>query len=373
MPRRRLCVVLLAATSLCGTVTSAEPSEAELFAAQVRKITGPGAKSERPDALDWLLRHCAQPQAVGAMPVVERCLEKEADSQVRAKAVEVLGMTAYQQKPKVCPLVVVRSLLDRDADVCNIAAGCCGMFRNFAPGTLPVVLECASHSEPSVRSNAMWLLAMVAPTDDKARQALEAGRTDKDFEVRCDAHTALFRVTGKLDDVVPFLLRMFAEAQDLPEPQTEAEKAERPRRNLRVLGGTMFLRDLGEKRPEDVARFLLAALKDDAASLRRGAADCIMLDAKMWELEKKPPSESPFAIPGGVTAPADLPDPLAKAFGKDKKPLTVPRLLVRLRELGVEARLKEINKSDPDEKVRARAALALKTLSTVRENQVIAK
>ncbi|MBV9125013.1 MAG: hypothetical protein JO112_16790, partial [Planctomycetes bacterium] len=234
------------------------------FPAQVQKLTPGHAREIRLEALDWMLHSGYRPKSDQALRAVEHCVKQDPDPEVRAKAVEVLGMTAYQHQPRVCPLAVLEALLDPDADVRNIAMGCSGMYREFAPGAREVLLKATRHEAPGVRSHALLLLAEIAPRDAGVVQIIRAAQNDKDFDVRCDAHFALFRITGKLEDVVPYYLRMTAECRAEPSPRTEAEKEERTRKVLRCLGALNLLSDLGEKRPDELAKFLLEMLKDQS-------------------------------------------------------------------------------------------------------------
>ena len=351
-------------------------AEEQLFAAEARKLTAK-TKEVRLAALQWMRKYCARPGARDAMPALERIIRHDPDAAVRAAAVEALGMIAYQRPPRVCPLAVVEALLDDDADVRDKALCYSGMYREFAPGTRAVAVKGAAHDAPGTRGHSLWLLSKIAPKDEEVRRILRAARKDPDFNVRCDVHSALFRVTGKLEDVVPYYLRLSARLRAEPAPRTEAEKKLRAQKNYRSLGGFLFLlEDLGKNRADELAPFLLDALKDKDAVLRQGAAGFVGNAAGIWTLPPQPgvwippaklnerslESLLPYLTP---SRPGD--DAGAKQPQKPPKKEPPPRLLVRLRQAGVEARLQQMRDADPDPAVRAAAAQAVRALDAARK------
>jgi hypothetical protein len=334
-----------------------EPTEAEQFAAQAKQLAPQTPKPERLVAVEWLLKCCARPPAPSAMPALERCIRQDPDVDVRRKAVEALAMIAYQPKHKVCPVAVVEAFNDRDAEVRSIAQGCAGMFREFAPGATEALLKAARHADPLARGPALYTLAYAAARDEKAQEVIRAARTDPDFRVRNDAHSAWFVVTNKLEDIVPHRLRTLAEFRDeppLPPNSPEAAKTEKTWKNLLQIGAALHLQHAAEERTDEVAKLVLAHLDDKDAVLRRGAA-CLAGDLARWHLQTLAlMSRQPFIIQNYV-------DPKEKP--KDPEP--TPKLLVRLQEMKIEERLRKLQR-DPVEAVRLDAAVSLEQLAALK-------
>jgi HEAT repeats len=348
-------------TVLTLALLTGGPAEDDEFSARVAMLSPDTPRDERLAAVRWILKQCARPAATKAVPAVERCAKHDADAEVRYRAVEALGMIAYQQRPRVCPLAVAEALLDKDADVRGITSGVTGLFKEFAPGSVDVFLKCARHDDANVRAVSFSLLALAAPKDEKVLATIRAGRDDPDATVRNNAHGALFLVTGKLDELAAYCLRVRAEFLDEPVPGPDAPdkaKQDRFRKNLIVLGTTTRLMELGEEQPDDVAKAVLAGLADKAPVTRRGSASFAGAVAELFAARRDgTPHDHLIVVP--ITEPGDP--------KKDKGRRDVPsKLLVRLRESGVEDRLRKVRDDDPDRAVRDAAAEALKQLAAAK-------
>jgi HEAT repeat protein len=354
---------LLAALPLNGE----EPSEAQQFAAQAGKLGPSNSREQRLAALEWLLKRCSRPAALQVMPAVERCIRHDPDGKVRTKAVETLGMTAYQPRKKICPLAVLEALFDKDADVRNIAMGVSGMYKQFAPGALPLLFKAAAGKNPDLRGYALFLLSLADGKNPQVQKVIRAARDDKDFRVRHDAHLAWFRITGKLDDLLPYSLGVLAafRSEPLDPKNSEAGKQERIHKNLIQIGILGHLWHLGEERTDEVAKSLVAHLDAKEPGVRRGAVMFIefLVGAAMV---KPQPNILPFLSPSRSAPPPDL-SPLLPYLEKekpgkaiDKKPPPPPELLVRIEQLGVEKKLRQMQERDPDPAVRRAAAAAVK-------------
>ncbi len=177
------------------------PPTADRFEEEARRLGPDNDKETRRAAVRWLDKHCREPEAVRAVPALERCLKNDPDAEVRGAAVQSLAMIAHHRKQS-CPLAVVEALLDRDADVRNLAAGSAGLFKAFPAGALPLLLRCMKSEHSEDRASTVSLLALAGGKDEKTLLAIREVTRDKHFLVRHNAQIALFSVTDNLEDAL---------------------------------------------------------------------------------------------------------------------------------------------------------------------------
>jgi HEAT repeat protein len=347
---------------LASRAPAKEPSLAESFAEQIRHLEPTRPKAERLAALKWIHSQCARKEAAAVMPALERSIKKDPDPEVRTKAVETLGMVAYQIRPRTCPLAVLEAMTDPHDDVRSIAMGVSGMFDRVASGSVPVLLKLARAENAAVRGHAVLMLAFAEAKNPKSLEVARRAIQDKDENVRHDGFSALFRITGKLDEAVPYWLR----AQETmwsglrPEPAS-ASKDEQIRRNLRRLGAFGKLYELGEERTEEFAKLLMSFLDGKSAEMRRAAAAYIgniayyqVTFSKVGFLVPRHPQETrgPTYVPYKSGASNQKP--------QESNTLFQFKIEAALNKLKVEDRLHKVAARDPDATVQAAARYALK-------------
>jgi len=374
-PRLALLATLAALTLLAGQGRSGEKrSEEEELLAQLRRLEPGKSRDDRLGGLEWLQKN-GHGRPVGmAVPAVERCLLKDPDPAVRAKAAQVLGWLAHLKKPRECPLALLQALEDREAEVRESAMSAALLFEEFTPGSADLLVRLAAGRDASIRGFAVLTLAIAAPKDERALKVARAARADPHFSVRHDAHIAAFRITKKLEDIVPYFLRTQAEFVDeppLPEKAMEAEKQERARKNLMVIGALARLWKLGEEQPDAVARLVIGQLDAGEPAARRGAANFVKGQVK-WRLER--PKHPKFLTPSAEALFPYIEDPLQppakknQIKEKEKPPPDPPsKLEVRLGELGVAERLTRLRDRDPVPAVKTAAREALEILDTAKK------
>jgi serine/threonine protein kinase len=152
------------------------------------------------------------------------------------------------------------------------------------PDTISVLVRAAEHPDREVRGEALSLLSERASKDPRTLPAVLKALQDKDPLVRNTAYYAHSRVTGKLDLLLPYLLRL-RENNDAEWPvegkDEETRKARQVERNLCVLGMAIQLKSLCEVRAEETAAILVRLLDDPSAKMRVIAAGTIGLWAPL--------------------------------------------------------------------------------------------
>jgi hypothetical protein len=339
----------LALALLPPPILAKEPSPDDQLAEKIRALDPGRPRAERLQAVKWINSNRARKEAARAIPALERCIKKDGDVEVRVKAVEALSMVAYQIRPRTCPLSVLEALTDPHEDVRNIAMGGSGMFDRVAEGGVPLLLKLTEATDAGVRGHAVLMLAHAEGKNPKSLLVARRATKDRDEGVRHDAHSAVFQITGRLEDAVPYWLRtqetIWEVSPSRPEPALTTEK-ERARRNLHRLASFGRLYDLGEERTEEMARLLVRLLESKSADARRVTA------AYIGNL--------------GHFRVTYLENPIRYAFPKPVSKREVPPFKgeARLRALKVEDRLRKLADKDNDAAVREAARYALKQLAT---------
>lgn len=318
-------------------------------AVQLRALTA-GAEDDRVAAIKWVLRHYKATALLPALPQLEAAARGDGPGEVRGMAVLAAGKIAHTHG-RPCPPVVFDLLGDEDAGpYASMLA--LPLFDPLPPEGVAALVKYATGPNPRHREGGTFLLAEHARHSPEAVKVIRAAREDKDFWVRHAGHLGVFRVTDKLDDLLPYLLRFQAESwgkPELPPDAADAEKAERARRNLSVLWSAWRLASWTETRPADVRDTLLALLGDQDKNARHDAAEFVGRLAK------------------GLADGGSVADPVAKLIPKpdgtgawdlDPKKQRAGMAVVALAP-GVRVRLKALSAKDPDEAVRSAADVAL--------------
>lgn len=331
------------------------PTEAE-FAEQIRRLDPKAADpAERLKAATWISSNSRIAQAATAIPALERCVRDDPAWEVRQKAVLALGVVA-KGLGRPCPLPVLEAIHDPEQFVRYQAFERASQFKDFPPGARDVVLRGVVAENAELRGSSLILLPRVAAKDPKALDAIELAKKDKVFDVRHSAHVARFLVRDRLDEFLPYLIRVREDPASVLSPvaeDSEVGKNELRERNLILLGTASRMVEWGESRTDELAAALVKLLADESPVLRRGAAGLIGASAVKVE---------PLPQGGGLEAILPYIDPPAapKAAAPEKS-----KVAARLESLGVVAALQKLRADDADRSVRDAARSALERLATV--------
>jgi len=348
----------LAGLILVGLPTFAPaepPTEAE-FAEQVRRLDPKTiGKEDRLKALGWLNGNSRAANADKAVPALERCSRDDPEWEVRQKAVLCLGLIA-RSMDRPCPLAVLEAIHDKEDFVRYQAFERAALFKAYPAEALDVLLRGVQADNAELRGTSLLLLPRVAAKDPKALAAVEQATKDKVFDVRHSAHVARFRLRDKLDEFLPYLIRVREDPASVLSPvpaDSEVGKNELRERNLVLLGTGSRMVEWGESRTDELAAALVKLLADESPVMRRGAAGLIGASA----VKVEPPRQGgPFdSILPYIDPPAA---PKGAAPEKSK-------VAARLERLGVVAALQKMQADDTDRTVRDAARSALERLATV--------
>jgi hypothetical protein len=224
----------------------------------------------------------------------------------------------------------------------------------------------------------LLLLGRTAGQDPKAIEAMNQATNDKVFDVRYSARIALFRARNKLDEHLPYLIRVREDPASVLSPvpaDSPVAKQEREERNLFLLGIATQMIEWSESRAEELATVLLKLLSDESAVMRRGAANLIAASAVKVELAPQKGGD-PFALAGmskdgGLSSILPYIDP-EEAAKQKKETRTKERpqkskVALCLERLKVQDRLRKLRDADPDRSVREAARKALEQLAGLDE------
>jgi len=327
---------------LYSSGATADDSLEAQFAEQVRQLDAKKSKKERLAALKWIEQHVKREEAERAVAALERCLKKDPDADVRSQAVQHLAVIALHRK-EPCPLAVVETMLDPDAGVRNLAGSCAWMFKTFSSGAVPVLLRCMKSDDPEDRNTAVSLLARAGGKSEKTMRVVREATRDKEYFVRHNARIALFSLSDKLEDIVPYCVRVQVELPaSAPRPdKTEEVKRDLANRGLIMQLSLLKLAGLVESRPDECTKLLKTLLQDPSATTRRETASALAEIARVAR-------EKDFAV---ETKPTPLPEEMLRPF--------VASLPV-LHKQKVDTVLKKLGDDDPDAGVRAAARRAFR-------------
>lgn len=366
MPTLALIALL---TFVEGSLAGGDSTFEALRGRHLRTLAKPDAlPALRLAALEWLGKHIRDPADGETVAALDRCL-KDADAKVRVAAVEARGNLALQIKAP-CPVGVIAAMLDGEADVRENAINWSGVFPagRYTQDAAPVLLRCVKSEHPGVRSLGVLLLSQLPKADATILRTVKELTNDKQFLVRNDAQIALYRITGKLDDVVPYCLRFRLEARDAARIQTDKLPAEeRAQRNLVNLGVNMRLSNLIEDRTDDLTRYLIGLLMSEDATLRRATA--IFL-ADRYRGLAQPPKAGAIDFPYSEYFPrTPFDDPEAQRKQREANAKKQAAFNQRLEELGVEKRLRQLRDADPEALVRGAATEAVSQWEAYRKKK----
>ncbi|HYT87290.1 MAG TPA: HEAT repeat domain-containing protein [Gemmataceae bacterium] len=336
---------------------------------QLQRLDPKNDKTVRLEALKWLGQHEAVKNAGLAIPVLERCIREDPDSEVRCSAAYPLcGIALQQNKP--CPLALVEALLDKDEQVALSASNYVGAFKTYPPGALEILLRCVRSPNSHIRSGALWSLFQAGGKDKRVLEALEKAKQDAVFEVRHNAHAVMFQIDDNLASFLGYLLRLRGDPDGVLGPidkDSEAGKRSLTHRNLARIGMAVLMVEWSEKRANDFALALLKYLENPSPLLRGGAAS--LIGACVVRVEPPPDLkelfERPF-VPWWSQGPyTDPPKGAKKPTGSPQK----SKVAIRLEELKVKERLRRLADNDPDLTVRDAARYALARFAMVEQKK----
>lgn len=344
--------LLLILILLLGPKTADSSLAAPTKAEVERQIQHLGSRDEkvRLQALDWVIRNPTG--AAPANPAIERLIREDKVREVRIRALLALSTIAlFQEKP--CPMLILETIFDKDEEV-----GACAVhnsfFKTYPPGATEIFLRCARSKNAVIREQTLHSLVLAGGKDKRVREALERAKKDPVFFIRYNAEWSSFQLDDDLASYLGYLIRVRYDPEGVLGP-IDRNSAEGKRavttRNLIALGSDSLTADWGEKRADEFAAALLKYLKDPSPLLRWGAAREIGLASV-----KRDPAD--FALD-------KLLGDKAKTQKKPVRPLQKSRVALRLDQLGVQERLRQLSNNDPDATVRAVAGFALERFTAV--------
>jgi HEAT repeat protein len=369
IPRLVSAAILVAAISVLAAPRGAAaqpqtPTDAQVKE-QLQRLSPKTDKAVRLAALKWLDERSSAKSAVLAIPVLERCIREDPDRDVRCAALYTLGYIAVEQK-KDCPLVLLQAMLDPDENFSLCAATCVGFFKTYPPGSVEILLRCARSKSADVRIAAVLTLLPAGGKEKRILDVIEKAKQDVAFEVRHNAHVAMFQADDNVPSYLGYMIRLREDPDGTLGPidrKSEAGKRSLTHRNLARIANAKWMIEWGEKRADDFARALLKFLDDPSPQMRRGAAS--LIGAVVFKIN-----------PPGLKSMSDLESLSELLVGGAPKPANQPKgppqrsnVAVRLEQLKVKERLRNLVKSDPDVNVRADARYALSRFATVEKKQ----
>ena len=333
---------------VCPVGPPEQTSEPEV-ARQVRRLDLKNDKRDRLAAVRWFEKHLKDEAVRQAVPALERSVKEDPDVDVRYWAVQCVAVIAYHRK-EPCPLTVVEAMLDRDLQVRIIASAVAGLFNKFPPGARPILLRCMRSDDFEDRSGAVILLPLVGRRDEGVLRAVQRATRDKNFTVRHNARIALFKLTDKLDDIVPYCVSAQVEleaAREVP-GESEEKKLERSRKWMIRLMCLIKIGQLLESRPGECGKLLTKLLRDPSPRTRKGAALTCELLARLARTNSSQTETKRDAVP------------------EDAVKMCRPAVAVLRQKMG--AVLKDLADHDPDRGVRDAARAALRELTPVQKS-----
>jgi HEAT repeat protein len=374
-------VLAVSTTSVRGRPPQA-PTGAEI-AEQLRRLDPKSEKGKenRMKAISWIGRNCEEKKTVEpAIPALEKSIRQDPEWEVRQRAVRVLSQVVRRLE-RPCPLAVIEAMHDKEDFVRYEAVVWAALFKTFEPGATDVLLRGATADNAELRGSSLLILARVAGKDPKALAAMEKSKNDKVLDVRHSAHIALFTAKDKLDDFLPYLIRVREDPTSFLSPvaeDSELGKQERTYRNLVLLGIANQVADWSESRAEEMARELVKLLKHESPIMRRGAARLVGATAVRpdWLVQKKDGNRYTVSDPKWMDGTTQLwrfldpmTEPPLKNDNKPKRPSMPSKAAESLETLGADAVLRKLRDDDPDRSVRAAAGEALERLASVRRKK----
>lgn len=351
-------LVVLMALSLLAQ----EPTVDQLITKHLNTLQTSQDADSRRGALRSLNGLSRNKEIVRAVPALVQIIKTDPVGEVRGLAIEVLGLIKKDRK-EPCPLLLVESIFSADGDVRNYAAVYAGLFKEFEPGALEVVLRHVNVKDPVRRGDVLMWLSIVEQKDPKILAMLRERTRDSHFYVRHCARYAVYRITNRLEDILPYWVEMTAGFVDSPPPELPADapeekKQEQIRKNMCTIACWGRLIELVAEYPDDFATLLDRMLRDDSPRARR---QTVVALGKVIELIAEAPAPFPFPSP-------------RFAFGDDPKAEETKTPLELLKEnflknAAVEAKLKQLHDADPDKQVRAAAGKTLGQMAAARKKE----
>ncbi len=326
------------------SVAQSGPTDEE-FQSRLAKLDVKNKKDDRLEALRWIQNQTSAKNAGLAVAALSKCIREDPEADHRRRAVEALG-TIAQTRKEPCPLALVEAVRDKSDDVNSLACAWVGLFDKLAPGSVDVLLRCASSDNEPQRGDCLYSLVRAGGKDEKIIAAIDKLQKDKEYGVRHNAQIAMFQATDNLEQLLRYMIRVQQDPESmlsLLDKNSQTGKAERTLLNLVQIGGALRKIEWSETRADDYAAALMKLLKDASPVMRRGAAQDIGASAAKVDIKDIDPLE---------LAPA-------KKKAEPKEPLQKSKVGIMLEKLKADERLRELRDNDPDESVRNAARTAL--------------
>jgi HEAT repeat protein len=344
------------------------------LADQIRVLDPKSEKAARLNAIQWLNRNTNEKDADLVVPALERCIREDPEGEVRQHAIRTLCQLVKKMKHP-CPLAVVKAMYDPVDETRWEAAVWAGLFSSYAQGSTEILLRGAKSEKAELRSTSLSFLARAAPKDPKALEAMERAKKDKDLDVRHTAHTSMFKAKNNLEEHLQYVIRLYEDPGSILSPgplDSDAANKERMLRNLYMVGTSMQVFELSERRADELAAGLVKLLDDNSAMKRRCAVNLIAGSAVKVELKT---DRGPFDGPFGQSFPSLIPytdpvdDPKQKKVENKVERLQKSKTFVCLEKVKIEERLRSMAEKDPDATVRDACKSALERLAKLSDKK----
>lgn len=315
----------------------------------IKVLQSSNSDEARIAALKWLETTHAE-EATIAFPAIEALLKGDHSQDVRSSAATCLGLIALHRKLP-CPHALLVALLDEDEDVAWSASNVAGAFEKFSDKAVDPLLKYFSSDRKPLRSNVVIMLGRTGK-DQKVLDALEQAMSDPSPSVRNNAHIACFSATGNFERFLKYTLLVLDDQEGVlgkVDESTEEGKHEKEAIDLILLGVHSRMIRWSESDADKYVTALLLILKSEQATLRRAAI---------------------FAIKNCFIK-VDLDYFLNEHAEQNAKPDLIrerqPKAAKLLWEKDILGNLQQIEKKDPDPRVRHRAAFAIEEIKRLHQ------
>ncbi|MFT3882058.1 MAG: HEAT repeat domain-containing protein [Gemmatales bacterium] len=284
-------------------------------------------------------------EATQSFPAIESLLKGQHSQDLRCQAAISLGVMAFQRK-LTCPLALIDAMVDQDDEVASFAANYAGVFKRFPDNIVDILLKSAVSKQSIIRSHAIAILAHVGSKDKRVLDVLEHALNDSWSSVRNNSHVTLYALTNNFERYLKYILLVLIDRESVlgkVDPTKRDAKFEQEALELIELGSKFRLIEWSENKAEEYSSTLLKLMKSEQAELRQGAI---------------------FAVKNCFIK-ADLDYFLNfRNAEPDKTKERQPKAAKLLWDKNILDILKQIEKNDPDNRVRQRASIALDEIKT---------
>ncbi|MGD0896325.1 MAG: HEAT repeat domain-containing protein [Thermoguttaceae bacterium] len=192
-------------------------------------------------------------------------LLKDRNPSVRMAAVRAVGLNAFRAKKKLCPIEVIRALLDDNQEVRQTAANYTGVFERLPEEAFPVLVKALRHGDRDVRQSAAGDFHRLGKAAEQGVPELTKAMEDRDPFVRHNATVSLWHITRRAELVLRTNLQILCGGT------TERKRDE----SMLLVATASFIRKMGVEATQDTASALIGLLRDSSPTVRAGAVRCL--------------------------------------------------------------------------------------------------